>query len=95
MDVSANFYLLFFVILYYCLEVSFFTQSVFIDLLIDCLREIYFFLFSGFLFNTTGIKGFESEIVEFTLEVSSFFYVIIDVEIDGNLKIDWEITLYI
>ena len=88
MNVSTNFNLLFFVILHYSFEVSLFAQSVFIDLLIDCLGQIYFLLYFGLLFNATGVKRFESQIVEFTLEVSSFFYIIIDVEIDGNLKID-------
>ncbi len=94
MDVPPNSYLLFLVIFDNCFEVGFFAQSVFVYLLIDCSGEIIFLLLFWFLFYTAGVKRFEGQIVQFTLKIGSFFDVIINVEIDGNLSNE-KVTLYI
>lgn len=86
MDVPPNSYLLFLVIFNNCFEVGFFAQSVFVYLLIDCSGKVIFLLFFRFLFYTAGVKRFEGQVVQFTLKISSFFDVIIDVVIYGDLS---------
>ncbi len=86
MDMPTNFYLLFLVIFNNCFEIGLLAQSVFVDLLIDGSGEVIFLLFFRFLFYTTGVKRFEGQVVQFTLKISGFFDVVIDVEIYSNLS---------